>query len=489
MDRLAETTLEQLAPGVGPVHYDRSVVTPGIVHLGAGAFHRAHQAVFTDERLTSGENDWGIVAVSMRSSDTRDALGPQDNLYTLALRDGGRERLKIIGSIMRMIVAPESPSDLLDALCDPSIRIVTLTVTEKGYTANLGTGSLDKGNADIIHDLDDPSNPRSVLGYLTEAIERRRLAGTPPFTLLSCDNLPSNGATLKSVLTEFAQLRDPSLADFILQSISCPSSMVDRIVPATTDIDRARISECLGLEDAWPVVAEPYFQWVIEDRFPSGRPRWEESGVQFVDSVVPYEHMKLRMLNGAHTAIAAIGQVAGLETVADTIAEPSVQAYLATYWAQAGLTIDKTLDPCSYATKLFARFMNPSLKHRTEQIASDASQKLPQRILAPLAELPDTHNNALVFAIAAWIQSCGSANERGQVLKVNDPAFRKWAETRCLEGKSAAETVSEFLAFSQVFGPLYGENAGFAQAVACALDEIRNQGVIRALECGFGAAA
>jgi len=491
MDRLSEKNLWRATADVQSVPYDRAAVTPGIVHLGVGAFHRAHQAVFTDDRLVDGEADWGIVAVSMRSADTRDALEPQNNLYTLALRDSDGERLRIVGSIKKTIVAPESPEQLLAAMSDPAIRIVTLTVTEKGYTANLAARTLDTAHADVVHDLANPSTPKSVLGYLTEAILRRRRSGTAPFTLLSCDNLPSNGATLKAVLTEFARRRDPELADFIATNVSCPSSMVDRIVPATTDADRKRISSELGLQDAWPVVAEPYFQWVIEDRFPTGRPRWERSGVQFVKDVVPFEHMKLRMLNGAHTAIAAIGQIAGMETVADTVAEGAVQAFLKTYWGQAGLTIDPSLDPQGYAARLLDRFSNPSLRHRTEQIASDASQKLPQRVLAPLAEVVamGLARDALVFAVAAWIQSCAAHDERGNPLRVNDPTFRAWAEGRSLEGLGSADIVDEFFLFAQVFDGSWRDDASLRFAVAAALDNIRNLGVIAALERAFGSAA
>ncbi|TIS60839.1 MAG: mannitol dehydrogenase family protein, partial [Mesorhizobium sp.] len=319
--RLSNATIAKLPGAIAIPRYDRGAVTPGIVHLGVGAFHRAHQAAYVDACLADGQPDWGIVGVSLRSPDTRDALAPQDGLYTLAVRDSAGEQLEVVGSILSLLVAPEDPGAVLAALTDPRIRIVTLTITEKAYL-RAADGTLDDAHPDIVHDLANPGSPRTAHGFLTEALARRRAAGIPPFTVLCCDNLPANGATLHRLLIEFAELRDAHggtgdrpLAGYVADDVAFPSSMVDRIVPATTDADRARIGGELGFEDAWPVMTEPFRQWVIEDRFPAGRPAWEKFGVTMVEDVGPFEDMKLRLLNGAHSGIAYLGLLSGHATV------------------------------------------------------------------------------------------------------------------------------------------------------------------------------
>lgn len=409
INRLSEATLRSLPPGVDVPRYDRAGMKPGIVHLGVGAFHRAHQAAYVDDCLTSGETDWGIVGVSLRSPETRDALAPQDGLYTLAARDGDGESLRVIGSIRTLLVAPESPGAVLAALTDPDIRIVTLTVTEKAYL-RAPDGTLDVSHPDIVHDLADPGSPRTAHGFLAEALYRRRAAGAAPFTVLCCDNLPANGATLHRLLTAFAKLRSDELARHIADEVAFPSSMVDRIVPATTDADRTRIAGALGARDAWPVMTEPFRQWVIEDRFPQGRPAWERFGVTMVEDVRPFEDMKLRLLNGAHSAIAYLGLLCGHATVDRAFADPAIRTFVDRLWTEAIPTLpqDAELDTAAYTVELTARFSNPALAHRTAQIANDGSQKLPQRIVASAlarldAGLVPEH---LSLVVAAWIAAC-----------------------------------------------------------------------------------
>lgn len=422
--RLSATTVQALPASVAPPSYDRSRVTPGIVHLGVGAFHRAHQAAYVDDCLTAGETDWGIIGVSLRSPDTRDALAPQDGLYTLAVRSSGEEELRVIGSIGSMLVAPEDPGAVLAALSDPRTRIVTLTITEKAYLRAAG-GGLDAAHPDIVHDLANPQRPRTAHGFLTEALARRRAAGTPPFTVLCCDNLPANGATLHRLLVEFAELRDGSpdansstrLAGHIADEVAFPSSMVDRIVPATTDADRARIAVELGAEDAWPVMTEPFRQWVIEDNFPAGRPSWEKFGVTMVGDVASFEDMKLRLLNGAHSGIAYLGLLSGHATVDRAFADPAIRQFVDALWAEAIPTLpeDAGLDTSAYTAELTERFSNTALAHRTAQIANDGSQKLPQRIVASAVECMEagTEFVHLTLVIAAWIAACAA---RGKTL-------------------------------------------------------------------------
>ncbi|CAN7284096.1 mannitol dehydrogenase family protein [Mesorhizobium amorphae] len=419
--RLSDTTLRSLPEQVAIPSYDRDSVSPGIVHLGVGAFHRAHQAAYVDHCLAAGETDWGIVGVSLRSADTRDALAPQDGLYTLAVRSSGGEQLRVVGSILSMLVAPEDPGAVLAVLTDPRTRIVTLTITEKAYLRAAG-GGLDAAHPDIVHDLANPHAPKTAHGFLSEALARRRAAGTSPFTVLCCDNLPANGATLHRLLVEFAALRDTAsghgdLARHIADEVAFPSSMVDRIVPATTDADRAGIAGELGIEDAWPVMTEPFCQWVIEDDFPTGRPAWEKFGATMVGDVEPFEDMKLRLLNGSHSAIAYLGLLSGHATVDRAFADPTIRQFVDRLWAEAIPTLpeDAGLDTAAYTAELAERFSNTALAHRTAQIANDGSQKLPQRIVASAIERLDAGAlpEHLSLIVAAWIAACDA---RGKAL-------------------------------------------------------------------------
>ncbi|MBZ9658990.1 mannitol dehydrogenase family protein [Mesorhizobium sp. ESP-6-4] len=419
--RLSNATLAELPAEVLVPRYDRKSVAPGIVHLGVGAFHRAHQAAYVDACLAHGESDWGIIGVSLRSPDTRDALKPQDGLYTLAIRDSAGEQLQVIGSIQSLLVAPEGPGAVLAALTDPRIRIVTLTITEKAYL-RAADGTLDSAHPEIVHDLANPGSPKTAHGFLAESLARRRAAGTPPFTVLCCDNLPANGATLHRLMVEFAELRDSRegdahLARHIADEVAFPSSMVDRIVPATTDADRVRIAGELSIDDAWPVMTEPFCQWVIEDRFPAGRPAWEKFGVTMVEDVGPFEDMKLRLLNGAHSGIAYLGLLSGHATVDRAFADPSIRQFVDWLWAEAIPTLPQEagLDTSAYTAELAERFSNTALAHRTAQIANDGSQKLPQRIVASAlarleAGLLPEH---LSLVVAAWIAACAA---RGRTL-------------------------------------------------------------------------
>lgn len=479
--RLSDSKLGTLPPTVAVPAYDRDAVTPGIVHLGVGAFHRAHQAVYVDDCLAAGETEWGIVGASLQSAATRDALQPQDGLFALAVRGSDGEKLRIIGSIQSVLVAPDDPARLLDILCDPQVRIVTLTVTEKAYLRD-AAGALDAAHPGIVADLANPALPKTVHGFLVEALARRRMAGEKPFTVLSCDNLPSNGQTLHRLLVQFARLRGGDLAEHV-EGVACPSSMVDRIVPATTDADRARVSATLGLEDAWPVMTEPFSQWVIEDDFPNGRPAWEKFGVEMVRDVRPFEEMKLRLLNGAHSSIAYLGLLAGHETVAKSFGDPAIRAFVHALWAEAIPTLPKDagLDADAYTKALTERFDNTALAHRTAQIANDGSQKLPQRIVGSALDRLETgaEPRHLMLAVAAWIRA---AELRGSELPAGH--FTDPLDARLGEIFGASEPAAETV--RAVF-----EAAGFARGsahrgaleklVADHLDRLRTGGVRAAL--------
>ncbi|MCV3208026.1 mannitol dehydrogenase family protein [Mesorhizobium sp. YC-39] len=489
--RLSNATVQGLPAATAVPLYDRTGVAPGIVHLGIGAFHRAHQAVYVDDCLAAGETDWGIVGVSLRSADTRDALAPQDGLYTLAVRDSGGESLRVIGSILSLLVAPDNPGAVLAALTDPRTRIVTLTITEKAYLRAVG-GGLDAAHPDIVHDLANPQMPKTAHGFLAESLARRRAAGTPPFTVLCCDNLPANGATLHRLLVEFAALRDArltsdarfarerdaSLAQHIADEVAFPSSMVDRIVPATTDTDRTRISGLLGVDDAWPVMTEPFCQWVIEDDFPAGRPSWERFGVTMVGDVGPFEDMKLRLLNGAHSAIAYLGLLSGHATVDRAFADPAIRQFVDRLWAEAIPTLpqDAGLDTTDYTAQLAQRFSNTALAHRTAQIANDGSQKLPQRIVASAIERAEAGllPEHLTLVIAAWIAACEA---RGKTLPENhftDPLDAALAalDSRHLSAEETATAVFDLAGFARDFA----ERQTLIEAVAAHLERLRQGG-------------
>ena len=483
--RLSDATLGGIAPQVRRPAYDRASVTAGIVHLGVGAFHRAHQAVLTDDCLAAGEMDWGITAASLRSPATRDALAPQNGLYTLALRSGV-EDLQVVGSIGRVLVAPEDPAALLAAMTRAATRIVSLTITEKGYGID-ASGALKRDDPDIAHDLAHPGSPRTALGFVVQALAQRRAVGLAPFTLLSCDNLSQNGRVLHRALTEFATARDAGLGAFVQDEVSCPSTMVDRIVPATTEADRAAISARIGARDDWPVLAEPFLQWVIEDRFPTGRPGWDRAGVTFASDVAPFEVMKLRLLNGAHSTLAAMGRLAGHDTVAQAMADPTIRAFVQAYWDQVGPTVPAHINVAGYTARLTARFDNPALQHKLAQIATDASQKVPQRLLGPLRDLRARQmpQGAVVLAIAAWMRSCEGADDAGAALAMPDPVLAGWAE-RPTAAMPADLAVRRWLDFHPVFGMDLAQDHGLAADLGQALSALRDRGVMATVQDWLG---
>jgi len=478
--RLSNAALAQLPPGVARPRYDRATVTPGIVHLGLGAFHRAHQAVMTEAVLNDGVRDWGIVAASLRSPDTRDALAPQDGLYTVATREGDSEALQVVGAIGGMHVAPESPDALVAAMVDSRVRIVSLTVTEKGYCHDPATGTLDETHPEIVHDLASPRRPRSAPGFIVEALRRRRAAGDASFTVLCCDNLPANGETVRRVVTRLALLRDPALGAWVHDAVAFPSTMVDRIVPATTEEDRARVALTLGVTDAWPVVGERFSQWVIEDRFPAGRPDWAIAGATFTSDVAPFEFMKLRMLNGAHSALAYLGYMAGHATVAEAVADPVFETYLRGLWAEIAPSVPPPpgVDLDAYAAGLLARFRNRALRHRTWQIAMDGSQKLPQRLLGPLraglaAGRPVRH---VVHAIAGWMRYVAGPDERGAAIDVRDPMLALLREAAAPGLAEPRLVASRLLELRAVFGDDLAADGALRNAFQDALESLVRHG-------------
>ena len=476
--RLSRQTLARLPAAVARPAYDPANVEIGIVHLGIGAFHRAHQAAFTDAVLAE-DRSWGICGASLRSPETRDALAPQDGLYTLAVRDGGGERLSVIGSVVELLCAPDNPEALLARMADPKTRIVSLTITEKGYCHNPATGALDEAHPDILHDLADPARPKTAIGFIVEALDRRRKAGEAAFTLLSCDNLPSNGHVLKRVVTRFAQLRGGDLAAYV-SGAAAPCTMIDRIVPATTDADRQAVAARLGMTDAWPVMTEPFKQWVIEDDFLLGRPAWEKAGAVFVEDVSVFELMKLRLLNGSHSTLAYLGYLAGAETVAEAMALPGMAGLIDGLMAQeASPTLPHLpgFDLSAYRRDLVTRFRNPALRHRTWQIAMDGSQKLPQRLLNTIRDriAAGEPYRRLALGVAGWMRYARGIDEAGGAIDVRDPlATRIAALTQGLTDPAAI--VDAYLGLVEVFGEDLPADRVFRQRLIEALSRLLADG-------------
>ena len=420
LSSLADIAGPASRPGYEPGRHGR-----GIVHLGVGAFHRAHQADYTDAALAARGGDWRIVGVSLRGHDVADALNPQNGLYTLIERDAAGARARVIGSIERVIAGSRELAAVMQALVDPATRIVSMTVTEKAYGIDRARMMADLNHSAVAADLAKPAQPTGVLGVLTEALKRRRASGISPFVVLCCDNLPDNGAFVRAGVIDFARRSDPALADWIATDVAFPSSMVDRITPAATQqtLDDAR--QMTGCVDHAAIETEPFRQWVIEDRFPSGRPAWETGGALFVDDVRPYEAMKLRMLNGSHSMLAYAGFLTGRRYVRDTVGPAGFRPLIMRHLSTAASTLRPLpgIELDAYAADILARFANPAIAHETRQIAMDGTEKLPQRLLAPAVELlaKGADTEPFAFAVAAWMRYCLGRQDDGTAYALNDP--------------------------------------------------------------------
>ncbi len=485
MPRLSSSTSAQLPKSVRQPGYDRTACGVGIVHLGIGAFHRAHQAVYTDDVLSKSQGDWAICGVSLRQRSVQAQLDPQGGLYCVVERDGAGDACRIIGAVTETLFAPDDPAALVARMADPRIRIVSLTVTEKGYCHDPASGQLKLEDPGIAQDLKNPATPSTAIGFLVAALSVRWRAGHAPFTVMSCDNLPHNGKMLAGLVQTYAHQLDPSLAGWIGREGAFPSTMVDRIVPATTDEDRAAIELQLGLQDEGGVVCEPFRQWVIEDRFTQGRPAWEDAGAQLVEDVAPFEDMKLRLLNGSHSMLAYLGYLAGYETVAETMANPDFEMLVRRYMkeeAEPTLALPPGVDIDGYQEQLIERFKNPALKHRTWQIAMDGSQKLPQRLLSVIRrqmELGGSFELASL-AVAAWMRYASGRDEAGQGIDVLDPLAERLAALAAdVDGNADGEPgalVASYLAVQEVFGEDLLRSDAFRVAVGNALTRLYAEG-------------
>ncbi|SDX87111.1 mannitol dehydrogenase family protein [Citreimonas salinaria] len=484
MTRLGANHLRHLPDGVRP-DYALASQGIGILHIGLGAFHRAHQAAYTDAALAVQGGDWRIVAVSLRSTATVDALNAQDGLFTLIERGADGDRARVIGSIADAVAAARETEAVSARIARPEIRIVSLTVTEKAYGIDRAALDIDPDHPAVAADLARPDAPQGVIGLLVDGLRRRRDAGLEPPAILCCDNLPDNGALLRAGVLGFARHVDPALADWIDDNVVFPSSMVDRITPAATEETVQLAHRLTGYEDAAAIETEPFSQWVIEDRFPLGRPAWEAGGAIFVEDVQPYERMKLRMLNGAHSLIAYAGFLAGHAFVRDAMADRALASLVDRHMRAAARTVGalEGIDLDAYRQALVVRFANPAIAHQTHQIAMDGTEKLPLRILAPAQEALASGDDPApyAFAVAAWMRYVLGRDERGDPYDLRDP--RSGVLTRAIAGTdgSAAEIVQALNALPQLFPAELRNSATFRGQVETRLATLLSDGMRAAI--------
>jgi mannitol 2-dehydrogenase len=478
--RLDAATLDACAKLVPTPAYDRSRLNIGIVHFGVGGFHRAHQAMYLDRLMNAGEaSDWAICGVGVMEADRRmqEALGAQGYLYTLVEKhsDGVYEP-RVIGSIIDYLYAPDDPEAVIERLVDPATRIVSLTVTEGGYSIDDVSGEFDPQLSDVAHDLEPAAAPRTVFGLITEALARRRAQEMTPFTIVSCDNLQGNGRLARKAFTSFARLRDAQLGEWVERNVHFPNSMVDRITPATTDADRREVRTRFGIEDRWPVVCEPFVQWVLEDSFSSGRPRYEQVGVQVVEDVEPYELMKLRLLNAGHQGLCYFGRLCGYEFVHEAAQDPLFRQFLRGYMdIEATPTLEPVpgVDLHDYKDSLLERFSNPEVRDTIARLCAESSDRIPKWLL-PVVRVQLTRGGEIARSaaiVASWARYAEGIDEHGQPIDVVD---RQRERVMALAARQSEDPLA-FITNRELFGDLI-QHERFVQAYLSALCSLHERG-------------
>jgi len=466
MNRLNTKSLSELNPGVAMPSFDRSEVKTGIVHFGVGGFHRAHMAMALDGLMSTGRAlEWGICGVGLMPYDLRmrDALTDQDCLYSLTLKhaDGTLEP-RVIGSIAEYLYAPDNPEAVIEKLADETTRIVSLTITEGGYNFDRVNGEFDVLNPAVAADLERDTTPTTVFGFVIEGLRRRKERGLKPFTVLSCDNIQGNGNVAKKMFLAFAKLKDENLASWIEHNVLFPNSMVDRITPVTTPQDIELVANLLGVSDAWPVVAEPYFQWVIEDEFTLGRPEFEAVGAQFVSDVEPYELMKLRLLNVSHQALAYFGYLSGYTFAHEAISDPAISSFVMKYMdneASPTLRPVPGIDLRLYKKTLIERFANPEVRDTLARLCAETSDRIPKWLLPIIREQLANGRDITrsVAIIASWARYAEGIDEAGNAIDVVDPL----KDSLVPIAKSQRENPLAFIQNEAIFGDL-AKNEVFA---------------------------
>lgn len=491
---LSNDALPQIAAttSVAVPEYDRSAITPGIIHFGVGGFHRAHQALYLDKLMRQGKAlDFGIVGMGVMPSDARmrDALHSQDCLYTLTEKSpDGSENARVVGSIIDYVFAPDDPAHAVEVLASPEIKIVSLTVTEGGYNFDHVKGEFDLTNPHVSADIEvlkagKTDALRTFYGLITAGLLARREAGTTPFTVMSCDNIQGNGEMAHKMFLAFAGAIDPQLAEWIEANVSFPNSMVDRITPETTDDDRKNITDKHGYVDEWPVVCEDFTQWVLEENFVNGRPHYEDVGIQVVDDVVPYELMKLRLLNASHQGLCYFGYLAGHRLVHDVMADQRFADFLLAYMEREGTPSLRPLpgvDLDAYHKELIARFGNVAVKDTVPRLCAESSDRIPKWLLPVVRENLASGNAPVTLSaaiVASWARYAEGVNEQGEPIAINDRMADRLKET-------AAHNHEDILAFlrdREVFGDLV-DSPEFTQDYARVLHSLHEQGSIATLD-------
>ncbi|WP_222272498.1 mannitol dehydrogenase family protein [Modestobacter marinus] len=486
MPSLATGTLPSLAGSLPVPSYDRSRLRAGIVHLGVGAFHRSHQAMYVDRLLEQGRGqDWAICGVGVLPSDRRmaEVMAAQDCLYTLVVKHAdGTFEPRVVGSIIEYLLAPDDPDAVVEKMAAATTRIVSLTVTEGGYNIDPVTGEFDAADPGVVHDLQPGAVPATSFGLITEALVRRRQRGLTPFTVVSCDNIQGNGDVARRTFTAFAGLRDRDLAAWIEREVPFPNSMVDRITPATTDEERAEVARRFDVEDGWPVVCEPFTQWVLEDHFSLGRPPLEHVGVQLVDDVEPYELMKLRLLNAGHQGLAYLGRLAGYRLVHDAAQDPLFERFLLGYMEEEATPTLRPvpgIDLDDYRKNLIARFSNPAIRDTLARLAFDGSERLPKWLLPVvrenLASGGEVRRSATV--VAGWARYAEGVDEEGQPIEVVD----RRRDSLVAGARRQREDPLAFIADRDLFGDLVDDER-FTTAYLAALRSLHERGARATLE-------
>ena len=486
MRTLNTATIDDLPNDVSYPRYDRESVTVGIMHLGVGGFHRAHMAMTLDRLMNEGKAlDWGICGVGLLLSDKRmdDVLQAQDCLYTLTLKhpDGHREA-SVIGSIVEYLFAPDNVEAVIAKMASAEVRIVSLTITEGGYNFDRVTGEFDLENPAVRADLAPGATPSTAFGIVTEALRRRRLVGTPAFTVLSCDNIQGNGDMAQKMFTAFANAKDSDLGEWVNVHVAFPNSMVDRITPVTSDDDIAQAQERTGLFDAWPVVAEPFFQWVVEDHFPLGRPPLEDADVQMVADVMPYELMKLRLLNASHQALCYFGYLSGYRYAHEALSDPLISRFLLRYMneeATPTLLPVPGINLADYKNQLIERFSNAEVRDTLARLCAESSDRIPKWLVPVIREQIALGGSIALSAaiVASWARYAEGVDEQGNTITVVDNV----REEVMAAASAQRENTLAFIQNRNLFGDL-AENEIFANAYAAALVSIFDNGAHAALE-------
>ncbi|TFV52816.1 mannitol dehydrogenase family protein [Blastococcus sp. TF02A-35] len=474
---LSDATLPHHGGQLEVPTYDRSALTPAVVHFSVGGFHRAHQLLYFDELAERRiSTDWGVVGVGLRSRTMKDALAPQDHLYTVVERSPDGERARVVGVMVGYHFAPDDPTAVLDLLTDARTRMVSLTITDSGYRLDARTGLFDSDDPDIRWDVREPSRPRTVFGFIVEALDRRRRAGIPPFSVVSCDNMHRNGQAARAAVVGFARLRDEVLARWISDRVAFPSSMVDRITPHTSPEEREAVAQRYGVDDRWPVITEPFSQWVIEDTFCDGRPPLDEVGVRFVPDVGRYELMKTRLLNASHCALGYLGSLAGHTSLDQVMADPVFAAYVTRL-----MDVEVTpllpppggIDLADYKRSLLQRFANPAIADGLARLCRRGSTKLPHHLLPSLRQAleEDRPHELLTLAVAGWVRYLRGTDDAGRPLPLEDALGDR---LRAL-ARSGGTDPRPLLGETSVFGDL-GDLPGFADELEQALVALERDG-------------